>query len=35
MLLTLSRSSFFGEWERADAFTQALARLDPVADGSP
>lgn len=29
VLLTLSRSSFFGEWERADAFMQALARLDP------
>jgi len=29
VLLTLSRSSFFGERERADAFTAALARLAP------
>ena len=35
VLLTLSRSSFFGEWERADAFTQALARLDPGRRWSP
>ncbi|HET7800576.1 MAG TPA: LacI family DNA-binding transcriptional regulator [Humibacillus xanthopallidus] len=29
VLLTLSRSSFFGERERADAFGAALARLSP------
>lgn len=30
VLLTLSRSLFFGERERADAFTAALARLEPA-----
>ena len=29
VLLTLSRSAFFGERERAEAFAQTLARLDP------
>lgn len=29
VLLTLSRSFFFGERERADAFTATLSRLDP------
>lgn len=30
VLLTLSRSSFFGEVERAEAFERTLATLDPV-----
>jgi LacI family transcriptional regulator len=32
VLMTLSRSSFFGEWERSEAFRETLGRLDPDRD---